>query len=109
MAKIAKKEVWENDTMLDWFLSRHRENIRQDLMMASDGERVCDTFPGDRIMDFFDLLNSNVLICLLMKYGIDLVEIVAKAVNAQEFKLTAAQLKERLGKKPKRVKEGYNL
>lgn len=96
MVKIVKEEEWRTDAMLGWFLSRHKEEIRQDLMMASDGERVCDTFPGDRIMDFFDLLNSNILICLLMKYGIGLVGIVAEAVNAQEFKLTPAQLKKRL-------------
>lgn len=79
--------------MLDWFLSRWKDEIRQDLMGASDAERVCETFPGDRIMDFLDLINSNIAICLLFKYGTGLVDIIADAVDAKRYKITPVQLK----------------
>lgn len=83
-------------TIFDWFLSRHGDEIKTDLMTASDGERACSTFPDDRILDFLDLLNSNVVGLLLTVYGANFVTMISREVGAEKFKLTASKLKRRL-------------
>lgn len=96
----------KGDKILDWWISRHKEDFVAEMMMASEAERACETFPADRILDFIDLLNSNFAPYLLIKYGDELIDIISDEIDAGKYKITPEELQKRLKKaknnKPKK-------
>lgn len=86
------------DPIYEFFLSRHKEEFLREVLEASDAERACANFPDDRILDFIELLNSNIAISLLIRYPEDFVGAIRSDIGALKYRLTPAQLKKRLKK-----------
>jgi len=86
------------DPIYEFFIARHKDQFLREVLEASDAERACSTFPDDRILDFIELLNSNVAISLLIRYPEDLVGTIRSDIGALKYRITPAQLKRRLKK-----------
>lgn len=89
----------KKDQLLEYFLYRWKKEIFNDLTNYPEHIRALETFPGDQIMDFLDLLNSNIAIALLQSYGTKLVDIIAKEIGAEKLKVDSKEL-EGESKKP---------
>lgn len=83
----------KDDKLIEYFLYKHGEEIKRDVMSCPDSVRVLETFPTDQILDFIELVNSNIVICLLFKYNTKLVELIATEIEADKFKLDPKKLK----------------
>lgn len=99
-----KKKI--TDPMLEYFLHRWKGEIFADLTNYPEHIRALETFPRDQIMDFIDMLNSNVAIGLLYKYNTTLLDIIIKETGAEMLKVDAKELGQ---KKPKKSKKKKNL
>lgn len=97
-----KKKI--SDPMLEWFLHRWKGEIFADLTNYPEHIRALETFPRDQIMDFIDLLNSNVAIGLLYKYNTTLLDIIIEATGAEKLKVDAKELGQKKPKKSKKKK-----
>lgn len=92
------------DKMLEYFLYRWKKEIFADLSNYPEHIRALETFPRDQIMDFIDLLNSNIVIALLYKYNTRLLDIIIKETGAEKLKVDSKELKPEKPKKSNKKK-----
>jgi len=81
-----------NDPMLEYFLYRWKKEIFNDLTNYPDHIRLLETFPNDQIMDFLDLLNSNIVAALLYKYNTKLLDYIKAEIEWEKLKVDAKEL-----------------
>lgn len=83
---------FRKDRLLEYFFYRHKEEILRDLAGYPEHIRALETFPGDQIIDFLEILNSNIIMALLFRYDTKLVKIIEKELETDRFKVDPATL-----------------
>lgn len=90
------KRIWE------FWIHKWKSEFLQELVNAPKAARAVASYPTDQILDFIEMINSNIGIVLLAHYGDELIDMIADAVDAEKYRVSPEELKKELAKEKKK-------
>ena len=76
----------KKDPILEYFLIKNKKEILFDLSRYPQEIKILSIYPDFQILDYIEIMNSNIAIVLLQKYDIKLVEFIKKELNWDKIK-----------------------
>lgn len=90
--------------IFDFWIHKWKAEFLQELVNAPVPARAVASYPTDQILEFIELINSNLGIVLLGYYGDELIDMIADAVDAEKYRVSPDELKKHLVKEKRKLK-----